>query len=92
MRRYERSKPSGTTTAALDEDIKTAALEAFVPHELEQDVAMNHARLRFEAKFMPTLKPAEVSSHSRQLLQRTLEIQWMRTALQRRQEKQEGER
>ena len=34
VRRYERSKSSGTTTAALDEDIKTASLEAFVPIEL----------------------------------------------------------
>ena len=31
---------SGTTTAALDEDIKTAALEALVPSELEQHLAM----------------------------------------------------
>ena len=36
VRRYDRSKPSGTTTAALDEDIKTAALEALVPSELEE--------------------------------------------------------
>ena len=28
VRRYERSNLSGTTTAALDEEIKTAALEA----------------------------------------------------------------
>ena len=43
--RYERSKSSGTTTAALDEDIKTAALEALVPSELEQHLAMNRGRL-----------------------------------------------
>ena len=33
------------TTATLDEDIKTAALEALVPSELEQHRAMNRARL-----------------------------------------------
>ena len=43
--RYERGKSDGTTTAALDEDIKTAALEALVPTELEQHLAMNRARL-----------------------------------------------
>ena len=42
LRRYEASKSSGTTTAALDEDIKTAAL-AVVPSELEQHLAMNRA-------------------------------------------------
>ena len=45
VRRYERSKSSGTTTPALDVDIKTAALEALVPSELERHLAMNHARL-----------------------------------------------
>ena len=45
VRRYDRIKWSGTTTAALDEDIKTAALEAPVPSELEQHLAMNRARL-----------------------------------------------
>ena len=45
VRRYERSKSSGTTTAALCEDIRTAALEALVPSELEQHLAMNRARL-----------------------------------------------
>ena len=44
VRRYERSKSSGTTTTALDEDIETAALEA-LPSELEQHLAMNRARL-----------------------------------------------
>ena len=44
-RRYEKSNSSGTTTAALDEDIKTAALGALVPSELEQHLAMNRARL-----------------------------------------------
>ena len=37
VRRYERSKSSGTTTAALHEDIKTS--------ELEQHLTMNRARL-----------------------------------------------
>ena len=32
-------------TAALDEDIKTAALEALVPRLLEQHFAMNRAQL-----------------------------------------------
>ena len=32
-------------------------------------------------KYKPTLKPPEFSSHSRQLLQRTRQIQWMWTAL-----------
>ena len=45
VRRHERSKSSGTTTTALDEDIKTAALEALVPSELNQHLAMNRARL-----------------------------------------------
>ena len=45
VRRYERSKSSGTTTAALDEDIKTAVDEALVPRELEQYLAMNRTRL-----------------------------------------------
>ena len=45
VRRYERSKSSGTATAAHDEDIKTAALEALVPNELDQHLAMNRARL-----------------------------------------------
>ena len=44
VRRYDRSKSSGTRTAALDEDIKTAALEAFFPSELEQHLDMNRAR------------------------------------------------
>ena len=35
VRRYERSKSSGTTTAALLEDMKTAALKALVPDELD---------------------------------------------------------
>ena len=39
MRRYERSQSSGTTTAAPDEDIKTASLEALVRSELQQHLA-----------------------------------------------------
>ena len=54
------SKSSGTTTAALGEDIKTAAHEAFVPSELEQHLATNRARLI-----------AEFSSHSRQVVKNT---------------------
>ena len=42
---YERSKTSGTTTAALDEDIKTAALEALVPSVVERHLVTNRARL-----------------------------------------------
>ena len=45
VRRYERSKSSGTTTAALEENIKTAALEALVQAELKQHFAMIRARL-----------------------------------------------
>ena len=45
VRRYERSTSSGTTTTALGDDTKTAALEALVPDELEQHLAMNRARL-----------------------------------------------
>ena len=45
VRRYERSKSSGTTAAALEKDIKTFAFEALVPSELEQHLAMNRARL-----------------------------------------------
>ena len=36
---------SGATTTALDDDIKTAALEALVPGGLEQHLATNRARL-----------------------------------------------
>ena len=43
-RGYERSKSSRTTTTAHDEDIKTAALETFVPSELEQHLATHRAR------------------------------------------------
>ena len=43
VRRCEKSKSSGTTTTALDDDIKAAALEALVPSELEQHLAMNRA-------------------------------------------------
>ena len=43
VHRYERSKSSGATTTALDEVIKRAALEAVVPSELEQHLAMNRA-------------------------------------------------
>ena len=59
--RYQRSKSSGTTTPALDEDIKTAALEALVPSEFEQHLPINRAR-----KSKPTMKPTEVNLHSRQ--------------------------
>ena len=46
VHRNKRSKSSGTTTAALGEDIKTAALEALdVPSELEQHLAVHRARL-----------------------------------------------
>ena len=45
MRRYRRIESNGTTTTALDEDIKTAALEALIPSELEPHLAMNRARL-----------------------------------------------
>ena len=45
VRRYERTKSSGTMTKALDDDINTAALEARVPSELEQHFVMNRARL-----------------------------------------------
>ena len=44
VRRYEKRRAGGST-AALDDDIKTAALEALVPGELEQHLAMNRARI-----------------------------------------------
>ena len=57
----------------LMRDIKTASLEALVPSELKQHLATNRARLtmygRFDVKSKPTLKPAEVNSHSRQFRQ-----------------------
>ena len=86
VRRYERCKSSRTTTA-LHENIKTAALEAFVPSELEQHLAINRrARLiTFEQvrseKQAYIVKPAEVNSHSRQLRQRAPQIRWRSTAL-----------
>ena len=43
--RYESCKSRWTTTVALEQNIKTAALEAFVPSELEQQLAMNRAPL-----------------------------------------------
>ena len=67
-------------TTALDEGIETAALAALVPSELEQHLAMNRARL-IEVKSKPTLKPAEVNSHSRHLRQRAPQIRWRWTAL-----------
>ena len=74
VRRYERRKSSGTTTAALDEDINTAALEALVPSELEQHLAMNRARLityaQVRSEIQAYIEPAEVNSHSRQFRQR----------------------
>ena len=45
VRRHERSRARGTTTATLDEDIKTAALEALVPSDLEPHLAMHLASL-----------------------------------------------
>ena len=45
VRRYQRSKSSGTTTAFLDVHVKTPALEALVPSALEQHLATNRARL-----------------------------------------------
>ena len=39
------SARQGLGTTALDDDIKTAALEALVPSELEQHLAMNRAQL-----------------------------------------------
>lgn len=44
VRRYEKRRAGGTVTS-LDDDIKTSALEALVPQELEQHLAMNRARL-----------------------------------------------
>ena len=60
VRRYDRSKSSGATTTALDDAIKTAALEALVPGGLEQTqhLAMNRARLitlRADSKRNPSL-------------------------------------
>ena len=45
VRRYVRSKSSGATTTAVNDDIKTAAFEALVPTELKQHLVMNRARL-----------------------------------------------
>ena len=46
VRRNEKIKASGSgTVAALDNDLKTAALQALVPSELEQHIAMNRVRL-----------------------------------------------
>ena len=44
VRRYEKRRAGGVTQV-LDDDIKTAALEALVPAELEQHLAMNRTRL-----------------------------------------------
>ena len=70
----------------LMRDIKTASLEALVPSELKQHLATNRARLtmygRFDAKkSKPTLKPAEVNSHSGQLRQKAPQIRWRWTTL-----------
>ena len=58
VRRYDKSKSSGTTTAALDEDIKTAALEALVPSGLEQHLARSRARLIMYEQF-----PSEIQAY-----------------------------
>ena len=42
--------------------------------------ACGHGTSGFAEKYRPPSKPAEVSSHSRRLLQRTLQIQWLWTA------------
>ena len=60
--RYERSKTSGTTLTALDVDIKTAALEALVPSELEQHLAMNRARLITYEQFRSEIQ-AYIETH-----------------------------
>ena len=89
---------SGKTAAALDESIKTAALEALAPSELEQHLAMNRARLITHEQVRSEIQAAEIRSHSRQLLQGTPQIQWMWTTIlakgqrERRQERQERER
>ena len=77
--------PSGTTTAALDEDIKTVAREALVPSELEQHLAMNRARLikyeQFRSEIQGCIEARRIKSHFRELLQRALQLRWMWTAL-----------
>eukprot|EP00971_Amphidinium_carterae_P263424 5226408-Amphidinium_carterae.1 len=45
VRRYEKRRAGGDPAQTLDGDIKVAALEALVPVELEQHLAMNRARL-----------------------------------------------
>ena len=45
VRRYEKRRAGGMPTAVLDDDVKTAALEALVPGDLEQHLAMNRSRL-----------------------------------------------
>ena len=83
--RVRKNESNGTTTAALDEDIKTAALLKSSSHASWSSILPRFTTVhaRAEAKLRPTLKPAEVSSDSRQLLQRTFQIQLMWTSLAR---------
>ena len=75
VRRYSRSKSIGTTTEALNEDIKTAALEARVPSKLEQHPAMNRERLiTFERVRSPSLHEARRSSHSGKITSNPMEV------------------
>ena len=45
VRRYEKRRAGGSAAQSLDGDVKVAALEALVPHELEQHLALHRARL-----------------------------------------------
>ena len=78
VRRHERSKPSGTMTAVLDEEIKTDASGVVVPSELKQHLALKTCttdQVRTGSDIRTTLKPAEVCSHSSELQHRTFQIQ-----------------
>ena len=76
VRRYERSKSSGTTTIALGDDIKTAALEAPVPGELEQHLAMIRARLITYEKVR-----SEIQAYIEARRSQAPQIRWKWTAL-----------
>ena len=71
VRRYERSKSSGTTAAALDEDIQIAALEALVPSALEQHLAMNRARLIAYEQVRSVIQP-NIEARRRQFTSKTV--------------------
>ena len=79
---HEKMGKTGPLIRALDDDIKTAALEAVVPGELEQHLAMNRARLITHEQVRSEIQ-AHVEARRSQfaLHQRSPQTRWRWTAL-----------